>query len=212
MNFFAMFIAVIVVFAILVISELGLRRGWLKGEVGRKFVHIFVGTFVAFWPFFMGWDEIRLISIAFFLGVVLAFRLGVFRAVSTYQRPTYGEVLFALSVGFLTLITQSKGVYAAAILQMAVADGFAAIIGKNWGKTNSYKVWSSQKSFVGTATFLALSLTILVGYSLFSDNGLAVQYILLGGIAATIVENCVSLGLDNLFVPAMIGILLQSVA
>ena len=53
MNLTNMFLAVSVVFAILAFSELGWRRFWLKGEVGRKFVHISVGTFVAFWPYFL---------------------------------------------------------------------------------------------------------------------------------------------------------------
>lgn len=122
-----MFLAVSVVFAILAFSELGWRRFWLKGEVGRKFVHISVGTFVAFWPYFLDWEEIRLLSLAFFVVVLASMHLGIFKAIGSVQRPTYGEIFFALSVGLLTIITTSKGIYAAAILQMALADGFAAI-------------------------------------------------------------------------------------
>ncbi len=212
MNWLGMFYICVVVFCVLVASEVGWRKSWLRGEVGRKFVHISVGTFVAFWPYLVGWTEVIILSLAFFAGVILAFRLGLFRAVSTYQRPTYGEVLFALSVGFLAVLTNSKGIYAAAILQMSLADGFAAILGTRFGKSNAYKVLGRTKSVVGTLTFLVISLAILICYSQYSDNGLAWQYIVLGAFGATAIENLASLGLDNLLVPASIGILLQAVA
>lgn len=200
------------VFGLLLVSEFGWRQGWFRNEFGRKFVHITVGTFVAFWPYFIGWTEVIVLSLGFFFGVITAFRLGIFRAVSTYQRPTYGEVLFALSVGFLAVLTNSKGIYAAAILQMALADGFAAVVGTWLGKRSQYKVFGKTKSIVGTLTFFLISLAILIGYSQLSDNGLAWQYIALGALGATTMENVMSLGLDNLAVPVFIGVLLQSVA
>ena len=212
MNWLGMLYICFGVFVLLLASELGWRKGWLRNEFGRKFVHISVGTFVAFWPYFIGWAEVIILSLAFFFGVIAAFRLGLFRAVSTYQRPTYGEVLFALSVGFLAVLTNSKGIYAAAILQMALADGFAAIVGKWLGKNNQYKILGRTKSVAGTLTFFLTSATILIGYSQLSDNGLAWQFIVLGAVGATVLENSVSLGLDNLFVPAFIGLMLQSVA
>ena len=94
-----MALAVGVVFALLLLSEWGWRRHWLHGEVGRKFVHVTVGTFVAFWPYFLDWTEIRLLSLAFFVVVLMSMHLGVFRAIGSVQRPTYGEIFFALSVG-----------------------------------------------------------------------------------------------------------------
>jgi dolichol kinase len=127
MNIINMGLAVGIVFGLLLLSEWGWRNHWLHGEVGRKFVHVTVGTFVAFWPYFLDWTEIRLLSLAFFVVVLASMHLGVFKAIGSVQRPTYGEIFFALSVGLLTIITTSKGIYAAAILQMALADGFAAI-------------------------------------------------------------------------------------
>lgn len=207
-----MAIAVGVVLVLLLFSEWGWRRHWLHGEVGRKFVHITVGTFVAAWPYFLDWTEIRLLSLAFFVVVIAAMHLGVFRAIGSVQRPTYGEIFFALSVGLLTLITTSKGIYAAAILQMALADGFAAIVGGRYGRDNKYHLFGRSKSFIGSLTFLLISLSLLIGYSHFSDNGLAWQYIIGGAVGATILENISALGFDNLVVPLATGVLLQSLA
>ncbi|MFZ1248948.1 MAG: hypothetical protein WAQ24_01355 [Candidatus Saccharimonadales bacterium] len=212
MNLTNMAIAVGVVFVLLLLSEWGWRKFWLKGEVGRKFVHISVGTFVAFWPYFLSWTEIRLLSLAFFIVVLVALWTKLFHAVGSVQRPTYGEIFFALSVGLLTVITQSKGVYAAAILQMALADGFAAIIGGRYGTQNKYHLFGRTKSLVGSATFFVISLGLLVGYSQFSDNGLAWQFILGGALGATLLENIAALGFDNLLVPLAVGVLLQYIA
>jgi phytol kinase len=204
-------LAVGVVLALLLVSEWGWRRYWLKGEVGRKFVHITVGTFVAFWPYFLDWTEIRLLSLAFFVVVLASMHLGVFKAIGSVQRPTYGEIFFALSVGLLTCLTTSKGVYAAAILQMAWADGLAAIVGGRYGTQNKYHLFGRTKSLVGSATFLVISLGILTGYSQFSDFGLAWQYVVVTAVLATALENIASLGFDNLLVPLAVGIILQQV-
>ena len=212
MNLTNMFLAVSVVFAILAFSELGWRRFWLKGEVGRKFVHISVGTFVAFWPYFLDWEEIRILSLAFFVVVLASMHLGVFKAIGSVQRPTYGEIFFALSVGLLTIITTSKGIYAAAILQMALADGFAAIFGGRFGTENKYHLFGRTKSIAGSLTFFIISLSLLIGYSQFSDNGLVWQYVVGISLGATLLENVASLGFDNLLVPLAVGLLLQTVA
>lgn len=205
-----MVITVFTVLVILLLSELGWRKHWLHGEVGRKFVHVTVGTFVAFWPYFLGWTEIRLLSLAFFVVVLTTMHLGLFRAIGSVQRPTYGEIFFALSVGLLTLITESKGVYAAAILQMALADGFAAIVGGRYGTQNKYHLFGRTKSIVGSMTFFVISLSLLIGYSLFSIAGLEWQLVMVTALLATLLENVAALGFDNLLVPLVVGIMLQS--
>ena len=204
--------AVGIVFGLLLLSEWGWRKHWLHGEVGRKFVHVTVGTFVAFWPYFLDWTEIRLLSLAFFVVVLASMHLGVFKAIGSVQRPTYGEIFFALSVGLLTIITTSKGIYAAAILQMALADGFAAIIGGRFGTENKYHLYGRTKSLAGSTTFFVISLGLLIGYSQFSDNGLIWQYVVIGALGATLLENIAALGFDNLLVPVAVGLLLQTVA
>lgn len=203
-----MVLAVAIVLAILMISEWGWRQGWLRGEAGRKFVHITVGSFVAFWPFFLTWTDIRILSIAFLAVVLISQYFRVFHAIHSVQRPTYGEVWFALIVGFLTVITHDKGIYAAAILQMSLADGFAAVVGTHYGRENKYHLLGHAKSVVGTATFFVISLGILVGYSWWSTAGLAWPMIFLDAVVATAIENFTALGFDNLLVPLVVGLLL----
>jgi len=191
-------------------SEYGWRRHWLANEFGRKFVHITVGSFVAFWPFFMSWNQIRLLSLAFLVVVVLSDRFKLFHAVHSVQRPTFGEICFAAVVGLLTFVTHSKGIYAASLLQMSLADGLAAVLGVRYGRDNKYHVLGHLKSVVGTSTFFIVSLCLLVGYGLYSVAGISLPAAIAGALIATAVENLAPLGLDNLVVPLFIGLLLTS--
>jgi phytol kinase len=205
-------LSVFVVFLLLAVSEFCWHKRWFANdsELGRKFVHITVGSFVAFWPFFLSWNEIRLLSVAFLAVVVLSKQFKVFRAIHSVQRPTYGEICFALVVGALTFITHSKAIYAVSLLQMSLADGLAAVVGVRYGRNNTYHVWGHAKSVVGTLTFMVASLALFVGYSVYSTKGLAIGYVGLGAVAAALIENVAVLGLDNLIVPLCIGLLLTN--
>lgn len=202
-------LSVIGVFFVLVISEFGWRKHWLTNEFGRKFVHILVGSFVAFWPFFLSWDEIRLLSLAFLVVVLISDRFKIFHAINSVQRPTYGEIFFAISVGLLTFITHSKAIYAASILQMSLADGFAAIVGTRYGRENKYHVFAHAKSVAGTTAFAVTAFLILLGYGIFAVAGLPIVKIVIGTVVATAVENLATFGLDNLVVPVFVGLLLR---
>src|SRR4051812_4841225 len=129
-------LSVIAVLVILVVSEIGWRRHWLRGEIGRKLVHILVGSFVAFWPYFLSWNQIRFLSLAFLAVVLISNYFKIFHAVHSVQRPTFGEVFFAITVGLLTFVTDDKAIYTTALLQMSLADGIAALVGTHFGRDN----------------------------------------------------------------------------
>lgn len=201
-------LTVLTVFAILLISEWGWRKGWLANELGRKFVHITVGSFVAFWPFFLSWGQIRFLSAAFLLVVVVTTYFNLFHAISSVQRPTYGEFFFAATVGLLACLTVDKGIYTVAILHMSLADGLAALVGVRFGRDNKYHVLGHTKSVIGTGTFFLTSLVILMAYSLLSGAMLPVALILFTATVASMLENIAVLGLDNLAVPLFVCLLL----
>jgi len=203
-------LSVAAVAAILLLSEYGWRRHWFDNEFGRKFVHITVGSFVAFWPFFLSWNQIRLLSVAFLIVVLISTQLKIFRAIHSVQRPTYGEVCFALTVGILTFVTQNKGIYAAAVLQMSLADGLAAMFGTRYGRKTSYHVAGHVKSIVGSLTFFIVSLVILAGYRALSGHDVPPAGLIAGALTAAVLENLSTLGVDNLVVPLFIGLLLTN--
>lgn len=199
-----------ITFLVLCVAEFGWRRGWLRNEFGRKFVHITIGSFVAFWPLFLTWNQIFFLSAAFVAAVGLSKYLGIFKAIHSVQRPTWGEIFFALSVGLLALLTQNGWMYMAALLHMSLADGLAAIIGTQYGKRNRYSVLGHTKSIVGSVTFFSISLIILVGYSIGTDTSIGLFTLLGTSLVATVLENVSTRGLDNITVPVWIAIVLSS--
>lgn len=199
-----MILTVLAVAGVLLMSEFGWRKQVLSDEIGRKFVHIIVGSFVAFWPYYLDWGQIRTLSLAFLAVVIISNYLKLFHAIHSVQRPTYGEACFALTVGLLTTIVHSKTAYAVALLEMSLADGLAAIVGTRFGGRNGYHVLGHKKSIIGTATFMLVSVLLLVGYA-HHVTGIGIGWMLAMTVVATGLENVAPLGLDNLLVPLFIG-------
>lgn len=198
-------ISVIVVLVLLLTSELWWRKHDKHGEFSRKFVHITVGSFVAFWPYFLTPHQIMFLSLAFLAGVLTSRYLNIFQAIHSVQRPTLGEFWFALVVGLLALITNHPHVYTAALLVMAMADGLAAVVGTHYGKKQRYQVFGSAKSVIGTVTFFVTTCLILTGYIITTQDALAWPLVLPIALVATTLENAAVRGLDNLLVPLFIA-------
>ena len=203
---------VLAIFTLLMGSELWWRRHNMHEEFSRKFLHITIGTFVAFWPFFLSWGQIELLSIAFLLVAGVSKYLNLFQAIRSVQRPTWGELFFALAVGAIALVTHDKWIYLAAILQMSLADGFAAVVGVHYGRSNRYRVLGHDKSVAGTLTFLLISLVILVGYGWLAPGvGFSAGFIGIT-VLATLGENIGVRGVDNLLVPLVVALLLKTIS
>lgn len=201
---------VLVTFCILVFSEWLSRSKEIHAELTRKLVHVAVGSFVAFWPFFLSWRQIQLLSLAFFLVVALSVKFNVFRSIHAVKRSMTGELLFAIVIGTLALITTTKWVFTAAMLHLSIADGLAAVIGLGWGETNSYKVFGRTKSIAGSAAFWVSSFCILLAYLHFAQTSTSFFTALWLPFVATATENLAVQGTDNLVMPMLIAVVLTS--
>ncbi len=203
----AVFLVIALVGMLLLGNELWWRRQAPSSEWSRKFIHITVGSFVAFWPFFLSWETIRWLSLSFVVVVAVSKYLKIFQAIHSVQRPTLGELYFAIAVGLTTLVTQNKWIYMVSLLQMSLADGLAAVIGVRYGK-QSYLMFGHRKSWLGSLTFFVISLTILIVYGQIGNQALEPVHIVgLAGLA-TIIENLGVQGIDNLLVPLLVAWLL----
>ena len=96
----------------------------------------------------------------------------------------------------------------AAILQMGLADGLAALVGVQLGKSNSYIIFNHTKSIAGTITFLVTSIIILLIYVHFGHAQLSVLWLLIIAAVGSVLENVSVRGLDNLLVPVFVAIVL----
>ena len=202
------------VFALLVICEYLWRSGRVKGETGRKLVHISVGSFVAFWPYFMTWRQIQFMALAFLVVVVLSQQRNIFKSIHQVRRRTWGEIFFPIGIGLAAFIEPSPLIFAAAILHLSLADGLAAVVGCRYGMGHQYKVHNYEKTIAGSLTFWLIStvivaLTVLV--SAHAIDPLLLPVVVLLPMAATLVENFSPGGIDNVFVPLLVIVVLQAV-
>jgi len=199
--------------AILISAEILWRKKILRGEYQRKFVHILVGTFVAFWPWLISFRAIQLLALLMLFCVSIVQHYKLFHFTKEPARVSYGFIFFALAVLATSLITNNKLFFALAILNMSLADGFAAVVGQKYGKPWRYLILTHRKTVVGTMTFWFISLLILGTGLLFSANLMPhyLPLLLFLPPLLVILENLPGLGSDNIFVPLAVVIVLNLV-
>ncbi len=203
------------VFLLLVMSEYLWRTKRLRGERARKLVHVAAGTFIAFWPWFMSFRTIQILSMGMIAVILLSRVLNIFQGIHGVRRRTVGDILFPVTVALIASIAASEWIFAVAMLHLGLADGMAAVVGDRWGKNNRYKIFGEIKSVAGSLTFLSFSVLIMVGFVVF---GPAVfrefywQLLILLPLIATCVENLSIRGTDNIFVPLFVAMILNQVA
>jgi phytol kinase len=203
-------LAVAVVFLILVFAEWLSRYKGVHSELTRKIVHVLVGLFVAFWPFFLSWRQIQVLSIMFLVAVLISIKLNIFGSIHAVSRNALGEVLFAVIIGILAFISSDPWIFAAAMLHLSLADGLAAVIGLAYGDSNSYRIMGRTKSLAGSLAFFFTSIVIMVWYVAFSGSEPNAITMLWLPVVATIAENLSGEGTDNLVIPLLIALVLTS--
>lgn len=194
----------------------GLRRKHkLSNEVSRKLVHLLHGlTIIA-----LAFAATKTFIICFelvFLSTVVAVRLGAARLLKVewlykVNRTSWGEFFYPFGVIAAVLLATNRWIFVAAMLQLAVTDSVAAIVGKVYGKSNGYKVFGTAKSVAGTAAFVLCALLVLAISLLPSHQLQGTAYLVLIWVPVplAIVENLGINGSDNFLLPAACALLLS---
>ncbi|MGA7950691.1 MAG: hypothetical protein WCA45_11120 [Thiobacillaceae bacterium] len=154
-------------------------------------------------------------SIALFtlLRTVPILRAGPGQVLAAVQRNTAGEYGFALSVLLLfTWAHDNPLLYGVPLLILAIADAFAALVGKAYGKV-FYTVSGGGKTVEGSVTFfLAAFFCVHVPVLLFTDTPRP-ESLLIGiniGLMAMMAEAAAWWGMDNLIIPLFSYVLLRT--
>lgn len=207
MIMLAAFACLIGIFGLLIIAELFGKYRILKGEFHRKFLHISAGCFIAFWPWFISWQAIELLGLAM-AAVMLANRyISFLNYRGRVGRATYGDILLALAVFLSAHFTHNKIFFALAILEVALADGLAAMAGISYGQKWAYRIFKNKKTVIGSMMFWIASLFILGTGLLWANSTISLHgyilVVLLLPPALTLAENISVFGLDNLVIPLL---------
>lgn len=205
-NVWGLILSYVLVFAVIGLSSFLQKKGIIKEEGARKFIHIGVSNWwILAILFFKGdyalWFAI-IAPITFIILNYLSYRLDLIKAMERGGKGSLGTVYFPISLLILVII--SFGVLnrpefgAFGILILGYGDGLAAIIGKSYGK----KELMHGKTLEGTLTMFLASLLvslILVFVFLNGFNSIYIAFIL--AVSATVIELYSPKGLDNLTVP-----------
>lgn len=182
-------------------------------EASRKLLHIMHGVGLAGLAFILPLEWIALFELFFLIGMFVARYLHtnydnqwqwVHYLGKTYRvgRESYGDVLMPISLIIVAFVAHSKWEFVASVLIVGLADAAAALVGKKWGASSSYKVFWQTKSALGSLAFLVVALLVAVWYSMYAP-GYPGDLLPLVTIAAflTGIENVGVYGSDNLLLP-----------
>jgi dolichol kinase len=201
------------IFGLLILAELLGKYRILKGEYHRKFLHIAAAGFIAFWPWLISWQAIEVIGLVMVAVMLANHYLGFLNYRGRIGRATYGDIFLALAIFLSAHFTHNKVFFALAILEVALADGLAAIVGISYGKNWAYKVFKHQKTVIGSMVFWIATLFIFGAGLLAAHNNISFQnYILILFLvppAFTLAENLSVFGLDNLAIPLLTIVVLR---
>ena len=210
-NIIGIIVSFVFVFAVIGISTVLSNKGILDGEGSRKFIHVAVSNWwlIAMFTFT---DPIwaSFVPLMFVFINYLSYRKNVFKAMERDgSSRDLGTVYYAISLlilAYLTFSYQIQYIGAIGILVMGYGDGFAAIIGKKFGK-HSLKKYGFDKSIEGSLTVLFFAILISGIFFYFYASNMLLIKVLVIGVAATLIELLSPNGFDNLTLPLLISII-----
>lgn len=192
-------------------------------EPFRKLFHVLHGVILAVLAFIVPLRWIVALEIIFFVSMIItryivynnnrllkwvsylskAYRVG---------RVSYGEFFYPISIIIIVLFANTKWEFVAATLILALADTAAAIVGRKWGKSSSYKVLGQKKSLLGSLAFFVVCSIIVFAYTVVAPHIISVGLgtILLISLFITFSENVGVFGSDNLLIPLATVFVLNS--
>jgi phytol kinase len=206
-------VSILFAFFVLIFAE-GLLKYSKKNpspEVSRKLVHMSHGIAAAIWPFFVAYRVIIAIEVLFLILAALARKFHIFKGISQVDRISGGEIFFPLGIIGAALFYPSKWIFAAAMLELALADSAAALIGKKYGK-HKFTIFGNQKSLEGSLAFAVVSVIIVGWVVIFAPAGFDSLWplIIFLPILTALTEAITPFGMDNLLIPLVVVAVLSS--
>lgn len=194
------------------------RFGW-SAELQRKTVHVATGLYALTLPltFSEAWPVLLLSALAILVMAVMRVpalaRSGIGSTIHAVERQSYGEILLAVSVGFLFFRSIGSPVlFVLPMLVLTFSDAAAALTGVHYGR-KLFPVEKGAKSVEGVVmfflvTFIISMVTLLLMTEVPRANVVVMSFILAAFGAQLEADSW--RGLDNLFVPVGVHLFLQN--
>lgn len=176
-------------------------------EVTRKFIHIMVGNWVFLYPYYESLSGLVFVPAMFIIINALSLKYALIPAMEREENDGYGTVYYAISLTLLSawaMISNKPYVLFIGILSMAYGDGFAAIIGKKFGKNLKLKNYPDKSIpgslVVGSVSFMVSALSLIAYYGL-EKIGVILIVSIMTSLFAVFLELEGKNGIDNLSLP-----------
>lgn len=207
-------LSMVFVAIVIIVSELIRKMGRFTTEFTRKFIHIGVSHWWIVAMYLI--EDMRYALIPPIIFVLLNYYSYKKDIIKSMERgkdnSDLGTVYFPISLIILILLTWNQGIlgkdlkYIGALgaLIMGYGDGFAAIIGENFGR-RKYKIFGNEKSLEGSIAMFGfaflVSAMILGNFIGFEVNNMRISFVV--AVLAASTEALTPYGFDNLTVPVI---------
>jgi len=203
--------------AMAIMSRL-VASGSVHPEVSRKALHVCMGLSCLALPWVFPDPVWFAIGFSMVLATLAAVRYvpainrQLTGALHAVERSSGGDMYFALSVAVLYAVARDQPApYVMPLLVLTLADALAALAGVFYAKT-AYESYHAKKSWEGSlvffiVAFLCILITLLVLTELGRVESITVSFTL--AYVATLIEGASWEGLDNLFLPVALYLLLD---
>lgn len=187
------------------------KRGALKAEGGRKFIHILLSNWwlIALAVYDNPWWAAAVPAL--FVAVnALSWRFGIFKSMERDgSAADLGTVWYAVTLLVLSFLAFSlpswKFAATIGVLSMGYGDGLAAVAGKHFEKT---RFPHSEKTLAGSLALFAAVFAVALMVSWYAHAAHPLSLSLILAAAAAAIELVTPWGLDNLTLPIGLTLLL----
>lgn len=196
---------------VILVNELLSRKKLLKHELPRKIPHVTGSIVAAIWALFLELEVLAVLGLITVVATIFVMKFDLLPYSRKVKRKSWGELLLPLGFAVCAIIANSKWIFIAAVLQVGLADAAAAVVGKIFGK-HKFRVTNITKSLEGSLAFLVVSVLIIAWIVLVAPSNLAYAWpvIVWLPIISTYTEAVAPYGLDNLLIPVVTSVALNS--
>ncbi len=190
-----LYLIFILVFTYFLSRKLNIRK-----KITRKVTHILV-TFCVVIMFYYFKYSIHMIipPITFIILNYISYKRNIFKGME--DGNSLGTVYYPISVFIMSLLTYLNNdlapAYAIGLFSMGLGDGFAPLVA---GYLKSRKI-INNKTIIGSLTVLIISSLVALFFSYYFRLDYNLLKILIIGISASLIELIGIKGLDNLYLP-----------
>jgi phytol kinase len=203
-------IAVTLVLSTTLLTEYLAQQKKIKNELARKITHVISAFAIAASPFFIDMKVLPFLGAIDIIAMIIVSKFNIFPAAQSVERKTHGEIWFAVGFTITSLLTNSKWIFAAAILYLGLADAAAALVGKKFG-IHRYKFFGHEKSIEGSLALALTAMAITIWVVWLAPAGLSHAWPVIFWLPciAALVEAAIPLGLDNIALPVLVAVVLN---